>query len=270
MKYVCGIFFWLKVLLAVLLVLSILTVETYMVYIGHSLSYSMKEFVNSADEIAISGSDLKCHFKGNVARLEPANDQFLWGMSIQWDVDDAIRLTNRLGQTVPIFNTFIKINNTDQEIDVLNWQAQQVQKLGGMMQVSIFTNISINDVTDLALYKVAAQMRKVNAYYGVPVYLRFCPEMNGEWMTNFGLRPTAYKEKFIKLANYVHSVTNLTAMVWSPNIGGGTYGSPAFASNFPARGTEDFRLLDTNGNGRIENTDDSYTAYYPGDEYVDW
>ena len=37
----------------------------------------------------------------------------------------------------------------------------------------------------------------------------------------------------------------------------------------PAIGTEDFRLLDTNGDGKIDSKDDAYTPYYPGDMEVD-
>ena len=94
----------------------------------------------------------------------------------------------------------------------------------------------------------------------------------GEWMVYHGLKPTAFKEKFIVLANYIHRLTNLTAMVWAPNIGGGTYSDPPtmFRETYPSPGSEDFRLLDTNQNGKIDNSDESYTAYYPGDEYVDW
>ena len=30
------------------------------------------------------------------------------------------------------------------------------------------------------------------------------------------------------------------------------------------------RALDTNGNGRLDNEDDPYSPYYPGDAWVDW
>jgi hypothetical protein len=46
--------------------------------------------------------------------------------------------------------------------------------------------------------------------------------------------------------------------------------SPSALVQFPAVGTEDFRLMDTNNNGRIDGADDPYLPYYPGDEFVDW
>jgi hypothetical protein len=36
---------------------------------------------------------------------------------------------------------------------------------------------------------------------------------------DYGLRPVEYKTSFIKMANAVHNRSNLTAMMWSPNIG---------------------------------------------------
>ena len=86
------------------------------------------------------------------------------------------------------------------------------------------------------------------------------------------------------MAAYVHSLTNLTgkgdtvassrniclysasAMVWSPNIGTGY----PYAGGSPAPPEEVASLLDTNRNGVLDNGDDPYLPYYPGDQYVDW
>jgi hypothetical protein len=93
-------------------------------------------------------------------------------------------------------------------------------------------------------------------------------------MVNHGLRPVAFKEKFKILARYIHTLTNLTAMVWAPNIGRGVVrGSNApgqFSTNYPKTGEAEFTELDTNNDGLINGRDDPYTPYYPGDEYVDW
>jgi hypothetical protein len=175
---VCGLFFWIKVVLSMMIALGIIGFQGYLVYRSHLKGSAISSFINSPDEIQILGND-NCNAMSTLARLEPKSGQFLWGMSVQWDVDTAIQLTNRLKKTVAIFNTFLNINNTHQEIDILNWQAQEVQRLGGMLEVSVFPTIDLKDLTDMALYKLAVQMRKINLYYGVPVYLRFAPEMNG-------------------------------------------------------------------------------------------
>jgi hypothetical protein len=78
---------------------------------------------------------------------------------------------------------------------------------------------------------------------------------------DYGLRPVEYKTSFIKMANAVHNRSNLTAMMWSPNIG---YQYPFGAQ------LSDLENLDTNGDRRIDNRDDPYLPFYPGDGYVDW
>jgi hypothetical protein len=114
-------------------------------------------------------------------------------------------------------------------------------------------------------------MRKINSYYGVPVFLRYGPEMNGNWMEHFGQRPSLYIPSFQKLASYVHRLTNLTAMVWAPNVGSGyPFTSSEYNYVTPKPGSVDFNSLDTNRDGVLNNNDDPYLPYYPGDQYVDW
>jgi hypothetical protein len=57
-------------------------------------------------------------------------------------------------------------------------------------------------------------------------------------------------------------------MLWAPNYGGGYpfKGGPYVAKPQNA----DFALLDTNHDGQLDETDDPYSPYYPGDEAVDW
>jgi len=57
-------------------------------------------------------------------------------------------------------------------------------------------------------------------------------------------------------------------MMWAPSYGGGY---PFTGGQYAAApGSEDARALDTNGNGRLDEADDGYQPYYPGDQYVDW
>ncbi|KAJ3328737.1 hypothetical protein HDU91_004038, partial [Kappamyces sp. JEL0680] len=138
-------------------------------------------------------------------------------------------------------------------------------------------------------YAVFAQfMRRMNSQYGVPILLRFMHEMNGNWMTygrlaplTAGMQPTAQKIAWQKLVLAIRAQTNMTgilqqltaALVWSPNIGGGYpylgdgYDLPKATNPNQA---DDFRALDTNRNGQIDNGDNPYDPYYPGDDLVDW
>jgi len=70
---------------------------------------------------------------------------------------------------------------------------------------------------------------------GIPVFLRFASEMNGDWTPYHG-DPAAYVRAFQYLADKVHRVAQNAAMVWCPN-------------EIPQEGID---------------------SYYPGDEAVDW
>lgn len=70
---------------------------------------------------------------------------------------------------------------------------------------------------------------------GIPVFLRFASEMNGNWTPYHG-NPSAYREAFRRVAAVAHSVAPNVAMVWCP-------------ADSPEKGLD---------------------AYYPGKEAVDW
>ena len=97
--------------------------------------------------------------------------------------------------------------------------------------------------------------------------------MNGNWPV-YGLKPSEFKLGFQRMANIIRTYTNLTAMVWGPNIGTtypfGTYTRATANSTKPTISLTNWALLDTNGDGNLDVLDDPYTPYYPGDEYVDW
>jgi hypothetical protein len=69
----------------------------------------------------------------------------------------------------------------------------------------------------------------------------------------------------------------MTAMLWSPNTGVGyPYSYPKTSNTFPKFNDEDpkrlanFQRMDTNNDNKIDENDDAYLPYFPGDEYVDW
>ena len=70
---------------------------------------------------------------------------------------------------------------------------------------------------------------------GIPVFLRFASEMNGDW-TPYHADPAAYREAFRRVAAVAHSTAPSIAMVWCP-------------ADSPEKGLD---------------------AYYPGSEAVDW
>ncbi|KAJ1547586.1 hypothetical protein HK096_002268, partial [Nowakowskiella sp. JEL0078] len=122
------------------------------------------------------------------------------------------------------------------------------------------TIITATDIDNLAF--LCAGVNKA----GRKMFLRFAPEMNGNWQI-YGQKATLFKKLYIQIANAVRSKTKNTAMVWSPNEGTNyPFGNAQFTPN----STDLISVLDTNKNGILDVGDDPYAPYYPGDEYVDW
>jgi hypothetical protein len=119
--------------------------------------------------------------------------------------------------------------------------------------------------------------------------LRFAHEFNGNW-NEYSQKPAMFIQKWRQFTRIIREYTNMTAMMWAPNVAVGyvpseakpgrgawnnvhidgryPFGEP---SQFSARaGTADFRALDTNNDGRLDQMDDPYSPYWPGEEYVDW
>ena len=103
--------------------------------------------------------------------------------------------------------------------------------------------------------------------FNVSMFLRWNHEMNGSWYP-WGQQPTTYIAKFQEFADVIHSEAKNVAIAWTPNQGwgypwaGGTYSiSPS---------SPDYSVLDTNKDGVVNDLDDPYSPYYPGDDYVDW
>lgn len=71
---------------------------------------------------------------------------------------------------------------------------------------------------------------------GIPIFLRFANEMNGNWVEWYSPDPAEYIEKFRIVAKVFHEEAPNVVMLWSPNY-------------FPP---------------------DNLTLYYPGDDAVDW
>lgn len=91
---------------------------------------------------------------------------------------------------------------------------------------------NLDDVKDDEYLKDLAQEA---ARVGIPIFVRFAGEMNGDWVPYHG-DPEKYKEKFRLVARVFHQYAPNVAMVWCPN----------------------------------EVPENKIPSYYPGEDVVDW
>ncbi|KAJ3214496.1 hypothetical protein HDU67_001628 [Dinochytrium kinnereticum] len=105
-----------------------------------------------------------------------------------------------------------------------------------MLMITVYPYTGLDRITATDITLLSDQIAFIKNTTGRDVMVRFAPEMNGGWM-QYGLQPTAYIREFRNIARVLHARNPTAAMLWSPN-------------------------MDSHG--------DSYSAYYPGDEHVDW
>jgi hypothetical protein len=101
----------------------------------------------------------------------------------------------------------------------------------------------------------------------VPAIVRFAHEMNGSWYP-WGQDPVAYVAAFRRVADAVHGLAPTAATLWAPNQGAGY---PYSGGEYEARpGGPEAGALDTDGDGSVDEDDDPYAPYWPGEGFVDW
>jgi hypothetical protein len=175
------------------------------------------------------------------------------------DGDRPIKFNQRLG-----FNSSSFQYAQNLPVDTFTFPIEQIEDLNTdtFVFLTIYPrpnpwNISTSDITALA-----EQCSKLNSQ-GRRVLLRFAPEFNGNWNA-WGQQPTEFLTLWKRVWTEVKRLAPETSFMWAPSSGNGyPYGEPN-------PNTADYALLDTNNDGFVDNQDDPYLSFYPGDEYVDW
>ncbi|KAI8912494.1 glycoside hydrolase superfamily [Gorgonomyces haynaldii] len=269
-RKLCGALFWLKVFAAVLLAFSALGFMGFNIYRQYMIGLANKPTFAAPIDIPSTG----CAADTRLARLEVPDGEQLVGFHLDWSKLTPIQLRAKVGFAPAIVNAFLQLDTTrNPPIDwaMFDWHGQEANRISATLQITVEPSRSpseISTIPDTILDQIAQQCLKINTKYGTPVFLRFGHEMNGDW-TYYGMQPIEFKLGFQRMAIAVRKVTNMTAMVWGPNLGV-NYPFLNGGVPLPARGTPNFLQLDTNGDGVIDIKDDPYTPYYPGDDYVDW
>ncbi|WP_245551934.1 glycoside hydrolase family 26 protein [Gordonia aichiensis] len=190
----------------------------------------------------------------------------LFGVNLDWQTEKLSEHATNLGHAPAVAVQFSDIpysNDTWQHtIDA----AGQVAENGGVMVLTLEPHAGLDAVDAGVIGRLGDDLHRLNDS-GVPVIVRFAHEMNGSWYA-WGQQPEKYVTKFREVAAMVHRKAPGTAMMWAPNYGGGY---PFLGGRYVARrGSAEFAAADTNHDGRLTKTDDSYAPYYPGDDAVDW
>ncbi|KAI8611807.1 glycoside hydrolase superfamily [Chytriomyces sp. MP71] len=218
------------------------------------------------------------------ARLEPPLDGYMMlGMSLDWSYETPTTSSQgkMKGYTAAVYNSWLDMgpslgNGTGYDKNMLNWFGSEAGRVGAILELTLNppkefspTGPDLKDLTPEMYDSIARDFARINQIYGTPIFLRWGHEMNGDWY-GWGNEPRAFIASHIALTNAVRKYTNMTAMVWAPNIGITYPFVGGGARESPAPGGLDFDLLDTNKDGKIDSFDNPYSPFWPGDDYVDW
>jgi hypothetical protein len=108
------------------------------------------------------------------------------------------------------------MTETDFEENIIIWNAQTVQDIGGMLELTLMLDVAPERIPLAQFTKFANLMRKINSENGVGVLLRFMHELNGifkfrigPWMP-YGMKPTQAIRAWRQLTNEIRAKTNMT------------------------------------------------------------
>lgn len=215
------------------------------------------------DDIALRGT---CFEQPSTGRLlDPGLGKFIYGAAIDNVLDSPQAYIDRLGGAVKpmIWNCYVVFSDHFPMEPV--WEiAEPLLKLPYQSILAIFAmpqaDGGLDALTDAGIKQLAQNCKKLNDL-GLKVMVDFGHEGNGYWY-KYGGQPAKYREAWRRVSTAIREIAGEgTSLVWHMNSV-----VPNYWFNAMAYDPE----LDTNGNGVIDQEDDPWTPYWPGEEYVDW
>lgn len=198
----------------------------------------------------------------------PAAGAPWFGPTLDWAQDLPADYSRRLGETPSLYSQRVSYPLGAEDATYLRQFGEQAATQGAVAVLTLEPDEALADLGADDADDLADALVELHRAYDSYVLVRFAPEMNGTW-TPWGQQPTAYVEAFRTVADAVHEATEHAAMVWSPSYGAG-YPFGASARAVDPSGQVEVDVLDTDGDGTLDEADDPYAPYYPGDEAVDW
>jgi hypothetical protein len=190
-------------------------------------------------------------------------DDPYFGSILDWSGDSVADQSERLGAPSAVYEHDASFPLTSTDESYLRQYFQQIDAAGALAEITVRPTILLDQVTDDQADRFAEQLGAVRESSDAPVWVRFAPDMNANWVP-WGQHPDAYRAAFRAVADAIHATLPDAIMAWTP-VWGGDY---PFRPRAPA--TDATASLDTNGDAAVDTLDDPYAPYYPGDDAVDW
>ncbi|MFC4784841.1 OpgC domain-containing protein [Nocardioides sp. MAHUQ-72] len=198
----------------------------------------------------------------------PAAGHPWFGPGLDLPDDDPRAYADRLGLQPSLYSVPVDYPLGDDDEDALRSSVTSVATQGAVAVVDLEPQVALDDLDGADADRLADVLADLHRELDTFFLVRFAPEMNGSWVT-WGQQPRSYVPAFRLVADAVHAATDQAAMVWAPAYGSGYPFGKAYGAVDPS-GTREEDELDTNGDARVDERDDPYGPYYPGDEATDW
>ncbi|KAJ3178857.1 hypothetical protein HDU85_005051 [Gaertneriomyces sp. JEL0708] len=141
-----------------------------------------------------------------------------------------------------------------------------------LLYLSVYPTVTPDALTENDIFEFVKQIAGY-AKAGRGVMIRLGSEMNGSWQP-YGQRPLAFVQMWRRIVGAIRDnqflTRNRAAVIWAPNMGGGYPFAGGKYSMTAAIDAAEFAALDTNKDGVLNELDDPFSPFYPGDEFVDW
>lgn len=195
-----------------------------------------------------------------------------FGPGLDWTEDLPADYAERLGETPSLYAQRVHYPLTADDRGYLEDFAGLAATQGAVALLTLEPQVALTSLSRDDARTLAGELDRLHTTYDTHFLVRFAPEMNGSW-TIWGQQPERYVAAFRTVAEAVHASENAGAphaeMVWSPAYGAGY----PFARSYGAVDSAGGRvaaLLDTDGDGTVDDSDDPYGPYFPGARHVDW
>ncbi|KRE97444.1 hypothetical protein ASG76_01595 [Nocardioides sp. Soil774] len=195
-----------------------------------------------------------------------------FGPGLDWEQDRPADYAERLGETPSLYAQRVHYPLTEDDRGYLASFAEAASGQGAVALLTLEPQVALTSLTRDDAEVLATDLAALHDDLDTHFLVRFAPEMNGSW-TIWGQQPQRYVSAFRTVAEAVHASEVSDAphaeMVWAPAYGAGypfgrSYGAVESAGGRVAG------VLDTDRDGTVDDGDDPYAPYFPGERHVDW